>query len=205
MGRISKTEANARQQEILDVTVDLYQTIPFHDLNLKMIGERLSFTRTAIYTYFNNIEEIFLAILEREYCQWNQDLKALLAGPKMTREHFADAIAKSLGKRLLMLKILAVDMSSLDAKSRLTSLIELKAAYGRAIELLHQLLAQNFPKMTDDEVDQVVFAFMPFLYGVYPYTIVTEKQKTAMEEAQVAYVYWTPEAMISNCLLTLLK
>ncbi|MEY8335960.1 hypothetical protein AALB53_23225, partial [Lachnospiraceae bacterium 47-T17] len=32
-------------------------------------------------------------------------------------------------------------------------------------------------------------SFFPFMFGIYPYTVVTEKQKQAMERANVNYVY----------------
>ena len=42
--------------------------------------------------------------------------------------------------------------------------------------------------MTDRDIQGFIYAFFPFLFGVYPYTVVTEKQKAAMEAADVNYV-----------------
>lgn len=205
MARITKCESEARWQEILNVTAKLYQQMSFYDLNLKMIGEQLSFTRTAIYTYFDNKEEILLGLLEREYQQWNQDLTDLLNQVPLEKEQFTSEIAQSLARRPLLLKILAVDMSSLDEKSRPQALIRLKTVYGKSIQLIQSLLKDNFPQLSSTEIDRVVFAFFPFLYGVYPYTIVSDKQRQAMDQADVPYVYWSAEEMINNCLLMLLK
>ena len=33
-----------------------------------------------------------------------------------------------------------------------------------------------------------LYAFFPFMFGIYPYTAVTEQQRTAMELAGVGYV-----------------
>ena len=33
----------------------------------------------------------------------------------------------------------------------------------------------------------VLLAFLPFVYGVYPYSAVTEKQRMAMDQAEMRY------------------
>ena len=204
MGKISREESQKRREEIIDVAQELYQERPFQDINIKEIGQRLSFTRTAIYTYFDNKEEIYLALLEREYRLWEQDLQELLEVAPMDQAQFARSLAQSLDKRLTLLKISAIDMIAIDAKSRLDCLISFKRVYGRALDLVSQLLERHFPERTAEDNRSFVFAFFPFLYGVYPYTSVTDKQRQAMEVAQVPYHYMTVAEMIENCILRLL-
>nr|WP_240187019.1 TetR family transcriptional regulator [Streptococcus lutetiensis] len=205
MGRISREECQRRREEIIDVAQALYQKMPFKEINVKEIGNRLSFTRTAIYTYFDNKEEIFLALLEREYLKWEEDLQRILEKEKIGREEFAKEMAASLEKRLTLLKILAVDMASLDAESRMEYLISFKKVYGRSLNLVKRLLEKHFPERSEVSNQQFIFSFFPFLYGVYPYTEVTDKQKEAMSEAKVPYVYMSASEMIENCILTLMK
>nr|WP_240187084.1 TetR family transcriptional regulator [Streptococcus lutetiensis] len=205
MGRISREECQRRREEIIDVAQVLYQEMPFKEINVKEIGNRLSFTRTAIYTYFDNKEEIFLALLEREYLKWEEDLQRILEKEKLGREEFAKEIAASLEKRLTLLKILAVDMASLDAESRMEHLISFKKVYGRSLDLVKRLLEKHFPERSEISNQQFIFSFFPFLYGVYPYTEVTDKQKEAMSEAKVPYVYMSASEMIENCILNLMK
>lgn len=205
MAKISKEECELRRQEILSVAKDLYTELPLKEINIKEIGQRLSFTRTAIYTYFQNKEEIYLAVLEREYTEWNQALEIIRDTPHLTREDFAHAIAQSLAKRETLLKILSVDMASLDAKSREELVISFKKAYGRSLTLVQQILEQHFPDRSADANQAFLFAFFPFLFGVYPYTEVTAKQKRAMAEADVPYVYYTAAELIENCIRSLMK
>lgn len=42
------------------------------------------------------------------------------------------------------------------------------------------------------------------MFGIYPYTSVTEKQKKAMKEAKVDYVYQSVYEITYTCLLRLL-
>ena len=58
---------NARREEIINACEKLYQTMSFKEITIKEIGSATSFTRTSIYNYFQTKEEIFLALLMREY------------------------------------------------------------------------------------------------------------------------------------------
>lgn len=51
------------------------------------------------------------------------------------------------------------------------------------------MLGQVFPEMTVQEKQDFIFSFFPFMFGIYPYTVVTEKQREAMKQADVNYVY----------------
>ena len=43
--------------------------------------------------------------------------------------------------------------------------------------------------MTAQDKQDFIYSFFPFMFGIYPYTVVTEKQKEAMKQAKVNYVY----------------
>ena len=45
--------------------------------------------------------------------------------------------------------------------------------------------------MTEEEKKDFIFSFFPFMYGIYPYTFVTDKQKEAMSKAGVPFEYLT--------------
>ena len=59
--------------------------------------------------------------------------------------------------------------------------------------------------MSDAEVEQIMYVFFPFMFGIYPYAEVTAKQKAAMKEAGVDYRYQTIYEITYNCLIRLLK
>lgn len=66
---------NARKEEIIAACEKLYETMSFKDITIRDIGNATSFGRTSIYNYFQTKEEIFLALLQREYEIWISDLK----------------------------------------------------------------------------------------------------------------------------------
>lgn len=84
----------ARKEEIINACASLYKTMSFKEITLKEIGKATSFTRTSIYNYSRIKEEIFLALLQREYELWIAQLKQIqVTHEKMTRLEFADTIA----------------------------------------------------------------------------------------------------------------
>ena len=165
----------------------LYQTMSFKDVTIKEIGAVTSFTRTSIYTYFQTKEEIFLALFEREYRDWTADLDAISAGAISDKQELAEELACSLGKRALMLKLLAVNLYDMEENSRPERLVSFKRAYGASVESLQAILEKAFPEGSVMERQALLLTILQFLHGVYPYAFATEKQKKAMEEAGVSY------------------
>lgn len=51
------------------------------------------------------------------------------------------------------------------------------------------LLAKFKPDMDAARREEFVYAFFPFMFGIYPYTVVTDKQREAMDEAGADYAY----------------
>ena len=62
----------------MNVCERLYQTKSFKEITLKEIGAETPFSRPTIYNYFETKEEIFLALFEREYWNWTEDLNVIL-------------------------------------------------------------------------------------------------------------------------------
>ena len=71
-GSIERT--NARKEEIINACEKLYHTMSFKEITLKEISRETTFSRTSIYNYFQTKEEIFLALLKREYDSWIEQL-----------------------------------------------------------------------------------------------------------------------------------
>ena len=178
----------ARREEIMSACEQLYQTMSFHDITLKEIGEVTSFSRPSIYNYFKTKEEIFLALFEREYEEWTKDLMSILDGnERLDHEQLADQVARSLEKRKLMLKILSVNLYDMEENSRMERLVSFKQAYKRSTDAVKALAGKFCPEMNDEDIDRFALIFLPFLHGVHPYAFSTPKQMEAMDQAGVPY------------------
>lgn len=180
----------ARKEEIVTACAELYKTMSFKDITIKEIGSATSFTRTSIYNYFQTKEEIFLALLQREYELWIGRLKQIQAEhERMTKAEFADALAHSLEERANLLKIMSMNHYDMEDNSRIERLIEFKVVYGQSLAEVRNCLDKFFTEMTVQDKQDFIFSFFPFMFGIYPYTVVTEKQREAMTQAKVNYVY----------------
>ncbi len=195
-----------RREEIISACEKLYETMGFKEITLKKIGEVTSFTRTSIYNYFQSKEEIFLAILQREYEEWIADLNLLMKTvPELSRDAFAQAFSHTVERRELLLKIIAMNHYDMESGSRPEPLKQFKIAYGNAIRAVTQCLQFYFPEMTVSEKQEFIYIFFPFMFGIYPYTVVNEKQRTAMEEANVNYVFMSIYEITYSCVKRLLE
>ena len=187
-GSIERT--NARKEEIINACEKLYQTMSFKEITLKEIGKETSFSRTSIYNYFQTKEEIFLALLKREYDSWIVQLhEAMEAKETMTDDEIADVLAGTLDNHRQLLKIMSMNHYDLEENSRMELLVEFKVSYGKAMKTVMELLSKFRKDMDSKKRQEFVYSFFPFMFGIYPYTVVTEKQKEAMKRAGVDYTY----------------
>ncbi len=205
MPRGSEELTNARKEEIIHACASLYETMSFKDITIKEIGAVTSFTRTSIYNYFQTKEEIFLALLQQEYERWIADLDEIAAvHDTMTNDELAQSLAHSLERRALLLKLMSMNHYDMEENSRIERLVEFKVAYGESIRAVARMLEKFRPQMGPADRKQFLYAFFPFIYGVYPYTTVTDKQKEAMEKAGTNFVYLSVYEMVYACAKRLL-
>ena len=196
---------NARKEEIIAACRKLYETMSFKEITIKEIGQQTSFTRTSIYNYFETKEEIFLALFAQEYDYFSQDLDRLCEqNERLTLDELASALAHALERRPLMLKLLSMNMYDMEANSRMERLVAFKTAYGASKDALDRCLKRFVPALDEKRRQTFLYAFLPFVYGLYPYTMVTEKQKQAMQEAGISYVYMSTYEMAYDFIRTLL-
>ena len=197
---------NARREEIINACGELYKTMSFKEITIKEIGNATSFTRTSIYNYFTTKEEIFLALLQREYEGWaNELLTEAESGKRLTSSEFAALLAKSLDKRPQLLKILSMNHYDMETNSRLENLVEFKRAYKKTLDAVDECLIKFFPEMDGRERTDFIYSFFPFMFGIYPYTVITEKQKSSMKQADLRFPEMTIYEIVYQFVSKMLK
>lgn len=195
-----------RREEIVNACEKLYQTMSFKDITLKEIGNEVPFSRPTIYNYFQTKEEIFLALLGREYERWIIDLEAIYHGnDRLEKKELAAKIAHCLADRPQLLKLIAMNLYEMEANSRLEQLVAFKQTYRRLIETFEKLFEKFLSGMTAAQTQKLLTLFIPFMFGVYPMTNATEKQNEAMKAAGISFVEVSEYELIDEYLLKLLK
>ncbi len=192
----------SRKEEIVSACEKLYQTMSFKEITLKEISVETSFSRPSIYNYFQTKEEIFLALMQREYEQWAGETEQLAAeNETMSADSFASSLARSLEKHEQLLKLLAMNHYDMEEHSRPERLTEFKVAYASSLDAVRKCIRKFFP---DTDCESFIFVFFPFLFGVYPYSVATEKQLTAMREAGMDFKMHNIYEIIYSCVMQLL-
>ena len=199
MPKGSEELINARKEEIVNACAGLYETMGFKEITIRDIGANTTFTRTSIYNYFQTKEEIFLALLSREHEAWIADLEDILRkNEALSASDFAELLARTLEKRGCMLKLMSMNLYDMEGNSRLENLVAFKKVYAGAIRALTCCLEKFFPAMTVNDIQDFLYALFPFLFGVYPYTSHTDKQRAAMELAHVNYVHYSVYEIVKS-------
>ena len=185
----SEARTSARKEEIIRACAALYETMSFKEITLKEISEYTSFSRPSIYNYFQTKEEIFLALLQQEYGLWIADLDGIAAAENsMSADELAAALAGSLEQRKRLLKLMSMNLFDMEENSRMERLVEFKAVYGASLRAVGRILGKFRPAMTESDRQAFLYMFFPFIYGIYPYAEVSERQRKAMEEAGTGFV-----------------
>ena len=205
MPKVSAEFSTSRREEIISACEKLYQTMNFKDITIIEIGKITSFTRTSIYNYFNTKEEIFLALHQKEYELWIDELEKIISeNETLTAEEFARLLAKSLENRRQLLKLMSMNHFDMEMNSRQENLIEFKKVYGKSLRTVKNCLDKFFPAKSESEKQNFLYAFFPFIYGIYPYTVVSQKQIDAMDAASTNFIYHTIYEIAYNCIIKLL-
>ena len=205
MSRGSAALTASRKEEIIRACAALNETMSFKEITIKEIGAATSFTRTSIYNYFDTKEEIFLALLQKEYEMWVEAMTGVMEQKSvMDRDELARTLARTLTDRPRLLRLLSMNLYDMEANSRPERLAEFKTAFGASLNTVERMLEKYVPDMDQAARQRFVYAFFPFIYGIWPYTSITDKQRTAMALAGIPYAYQTAYDLTYSCLKKLL-
>lgn len=194
-----------RSKEIIDACESLYRTKGFREVTMKDISAKTSFSRPSLYNYFETKEEIFLALLTREYARWTKRLEQVSRQETVwDREHFARALAHTLDGQETMLKIQTMNLYEIEENSRTERLAAYKRSFYQAMLAMDHCLEAYQPNMTDREKRDFRYAFFPFLYGIYAYACPTQKQLAVMAEVGIPAVQMTITELAYRCIHQLL-
>ena len=80
-----------------------------------------------------------------------------------------------------------MNLYDMEDNARLENLAAFKRAYSGAVQALARCVGRSFPVMREEQVQRFLYAFLPFMFGLYPYTSATNKQREAMRLAGVSH------------------
>ena len=133
-----------------------------------------------------------MALFQREYEKWKIEIDNIRqTNDTLTKDQFAKLLAHTIEKRERLLKLLSMNMYDLEENSRIERLMEFKRAYKDVIGAIRGCLEKFFKDMTDEMITEFIYSFFPFMFGIYPYAVVTKKQEAAMKEVGINYPHYS--------------
>lgn len=185
MPAISPQREKANRNEILSAAEKLYAKKDFRDISLTDIASLTSLSRPSIYNYFRTKEEIFLGLLDREHALWASDVRKIDPAEVKSKATLAEALTKTLQKRKLMLRLLVSNLYDMENNSSLEALVAFKKTYWETVEAVRDCVNRCLPRYGEARTDAFIELLFPFVFGIYPYTAHSKKQKEALKMAKI--------------------
>ena len=195
-----------RREEIINACEYLCQTMSYSDMTLKEISKVTTFSRPTIYNYFQSKEEIFLALINREFDRWNIELQNIMSDNMgMTTEELADKLAHSLDNRRLLLKLLAVSVPALEGSGEDERRGFFRNFFGRSQDLILRLLDMTCPWLPSGVQEELTQAFFSFIFGLDSISEIFESQKDLLDREGMDCMYQTVYSLTYNFVIGLLR
>lgn len=199
MPKVSPEFVEDRQSQIVASCLKLYEHRSLDAISIKEVAASIDLTRSSVYIYFLNKEEILLEAFGREFKSWSDDLKDIAARAQEGGiERFAALLGQSLHRRKLLLKILATDSYTLEDEVRTERLVKFKRIYKEAVDSLDACLKAFFPSLDAGDRQDFIYCLLPFMMGIYPYAFLTPAKQEAMDLAEISYPALTVEQMAAR-------
>ena len=100
---------------------------------------------------------------------------------------------------------MSMNLYDMEGNSRLENLAVFKQSYAGTLRAVTCCLEKFFPGMTPGDIQNFIYAFFPFLFGIYPYTSHTEKQLEAMKLAHVNHIDYSVYEIVKTFIARLLR
>lgn len=151
-------QKDQRINQILQVTEELFEEYNYTDITLKMVADKLDYTRGNLYKYFSIKEEIFLLIFKNNLNLWIEDvLKSFDNKDNFTSYEFADLWSKTIDKYHTMLKLHNLLSAIIEENVSFEKLIEFKSAILNDFYRLMPVIKIQLPFLNDDEIKDFLF------------------------------------------------
>lgn len=96
-----------KKREIVSKALDVFSQSGFRDSNLQQIASKCGYSRTTLYNYFKNKEEIYYFALDAAFSRIEDESKLIVASTSLSTEDKIKAVIKS-----VMMNIGATDKSA---------------------------------------------------------------------------------------------
>lgn len=202
----TKEQIHQRHEMILKVTEELYQKDGLAGVTFTTISKQTSFTRQAIYKYYQTREEVLLDLLDQHYQQFMEELSHQLATRShLTTEELAGLLTQLLLDQPTMLSLFSILYSILEEQVSHDRLFVFKEKVFQSFTVFYQALDRLDQQKTDREKELFAYHFILLLSSIYPITHPSELPMAVIRELQVPLTMLEQEEICLTYLRKLLS
>jgi AcrR family transcriptional regulator len=177
----SDEQIEYRINEIMEATARLYARHRFEDITFSMIAKEANFTRSNLYRYFENKEDIFLELLSHDLENWQNNVLERFTDEEIQISEFSRAWIDLILEEKRMMKLLTILFTMIEQNASVESLTKFKARIMQNIGTVAIHLSKVFPFESVEKAAEYLTAQTSLIIGIYPSLHMTDKQKAAIE------------------------
>ncbi len=174
------------QENIKDVTKKLILKNGYLNVNISEVSKLTQIKRGMIYNYYKTKEDIYLDIFIDEINDYIDNINTYDI-KNVNNEQFTNILVNNLCDNQLLLILIPIFTTIIEPNATLNSLIEFKKQYKQFMAIFQNIFKEHFNDENDEYIYQTIIMFFGLIQGLAPMGTITEKQKKAMEEAQIDY------------------
>lgn len=186
----NKENKEIRFTQIKNAAIELFDEIPYHEISLSKIGEKINFTRANLYKYISSKEDIFLFILLDETKAAVKEMEEhLIKEQPIETNEFATIWTDILIRHPRFLKLLSLLYMTIEQNANLDALIKFKNSIASVTSSVMNIIMHNLPSFTFEEAAKVMDYAMSLVISRYSVCYPAKIQKEAVEKSDFPYVF----------------
>ncbi len=174
-----KEEIESRRKEICESLDILFWNKSLKDISMQEIADNTSISRTSLYSYYKSKEEILLESMSRHLKEINSKMEELAKNNLLKIEEMIEELFNLGKKHRITLKILS-SYFDMEKKATIEQYQEFHELIHEYNLYLHNIYLKYHENASEEEINRKKFIFASTLYGLYPMTHLTPKQKEAL-------------------------
>jgi len=184
----SEEQKEQRISEIVKATSNLFENQSFEEITFAAIAKEANFTRSNLYKYFNNKEEIFLELVKHDITLWENDfLDSFDTSKTYSIKEFSKLWAEIYLRNERLLNLMSILYTFIEKNSSIESIVAYKKfLHGRIPNLLN-FISTVFPQMTQQKASDFFYIQLHLSSGLYPMAVLSEMHKKLQNHPEITF------------------
>lgn len=179
-----------RLEQIKTAAIKLFDEIPYHEITMAKIGNKINFTRGNLYKYVSSKEDIYLYVIIDEIVSVIDEMEEeLIQKEKLDTRKLANTWANILNKHPRYLKLFSLLFTIIEQNATLETLIEFKNYLAIANNRILNIMKYNLPEFNDEEIAKLLDMSFSYIIARYPLCNPSQIQIEATKLSNYQYTF----------------